>query len=87
MLAVFRFDPLHLGQREIFDSAVAIGRAIDRGIVQHDDVAVAGEAEVDLDVVHAELDGFFDRAERVFQDVARSATVAYAKWFVHSASI
>ncbi len=87
MLAVFCFDPLHLGQRQIFDSAVTSGRSVYRGIVEHDDVAIAGGAKVDLDVVHAELDGFFDRAERVFQDMACGAAVSYAKRFAHSASI
>jgi hypothetical protein len=83
MLTVFRFDPLHLGEREIFDSAVTSGRSVDRGIVEHDDVAVAGEAKVDLDEVYAEFDGFFDRAERVLQHMAGSAAVTYAKGFAH----
>lgn len=87
MLAVFCLDPLHFGEREIFDSTATVCRPVYRGIVKHDDVAVAGETEIELDVVHAELDGFFDRAERVFQDVSGGAAVSYAKRFVHWQSI
>jgi hypothetical protein len=47
--------------------------------MEDDDVAVAGESQVDFDIVHAQLNGFFDGAERVLKHVAGGAAMAYAK--------
>jgi O-glycosyl hydrolase len=61
------------GQRS--DGASAVGGAIDRVVVQHDDFAVGGHAQVHLEHVDTERRRIAEGVQRVLRPQAPSATV------------
>ena len=71
-----RVELAQLGQRVILDQPAAVGRAIERLVVDDGQLAVAGQMHVELDPVGAELERALERRHRVFRAVAHRAAVA-----------
>ena len=68
---------LDLGERHPFHPAGKVRGAIERGIVNHHDVAVGGEVHVHLERINADRDRLTKRLDRVFGGVGRVAPVSY----------
>ena len=64
-----------LGQRQAFDAAGTVGGAIQRGIVDDDDMTIGAEAHVELERIPAVGDGLLKRLDRVFRRMGGVAPV------------
>ena len=77
---VGRRQPLRSSARgERRDEAGAAGRPIERVVVVHDDDAVAGEVDVELEAVGAEREAVIERGDRVLRTERRSAAMRVDK--------
>ena len=75
----------HLVGAQIDDEAGAVGSAIDRRVVQHHDLTVAGGVDIDFYRIDAELYGLLAGRQRILggQPLARSAAVGDAQRRYH----
>jgi hypothetical protein len=64
-----------LVDRQLRHRTRAVGRAVDRGVVQHHQPAVTGDAQVELDLVAACLHRVGERAQRVLRFAAHRTPV------------
>ena len=70
-----RVELFELGERESGDFAFAIGRPVERVVVDDDNAAVAAQQHVELEHVRTDLDRFFERGERVLRRSSGKAPV------------
>jgi hypothetical protein len=68
-------EPAQLPERERRHGAMAVRRAIDRGVVHDDDLAVLGHADVELEHVGADLQRAPERVHRVRGELVLAALV------------
>ena len=61
-----RVESFQLGESLVADLARAVCGAVDGGIVDADKLAVAGDADVGLDLVNTDLDSLFEGEESIF---------------------
>src|SRR5262249_20922843 len=66
-LAVGQARPVQLGRGEPLDAAAEIRRAIELAVVEHEDLPVLREPDVNLDARHPGLDGAAHRLAAVFR--------------------
>ena len=66
----------HLGERERGEPPVAVGRAVDLGVVHEHGLPVGGERDIHLDVVESAAERGPDRGERVLGSAGAAAAMA-----------
>jgi hypothetical protein len=68
-------EPLELFEREILRPPAAVGRAVERVVVQQQHAAILGEAHVGLGLDSAHVHGTLERRHRVLRRIAAGAAM------------